>query len=109
MSSFKLIDTSSVATASIAVQFRGEKPNNFTTQIIINGTCSALKANLEGSLDGANWSILGTTSSSTAITNNDVMFHCAEKPVNFIRVNVPTANLVSAATMTAIVTAEKGS
>lgn len=63
----------------------GDWTTTFVWQVNVDGTFSGLSVNLEGSLDGVNWSTL-----SNIAVNGSGMEVVASSPVAFVRANVVT-------------------
>lgn len=67
---------------------------------IPSGAITSWSVNLEGSLDGINWTVLVTHAANIGST-----LWAADKPVNFIRANVTALSLNTAPSITVIISA----
>lgn len=67
-----------------------------TIQTIVTGAPATVSCTLQGSLDGINWVVLATSSSTTGD-----MQHAVDKPVRWLRANLATLTGGTAPTVTA--------
>lgn len=105
----KLLDA---ATATgVSSSWRQQRvPRNHTVQATMGGTvvATAVTLDLEGSSDDTNWFQLANHPFSAAeITATSAMFHVANKPVRYVRVNLTTLTGGTAPTITALYEGEK--
>lgn len=72
----------------------------FTMQTVVTGTPVAVSITLQGSLDGANWTTLAT---STSVTGDQQ--YVIDKPQRFLRANLGTLTGGTSPTVTAYIVA----
>lgn len=92
---FKSLNAVTATGAGFPADF-GVAHSKFSLQTVITGAPTAVSVALEGSLDGANWSPLVTTTSTTG-----EIVAIADKPVRFVRANLTTLTGGAAPTVTA--------
>jgi hypothetical protein len=81
-----LIDKATGTGNGTAKEYKNVPHTNYTWEVrVVQGTLSALSITLEGSLDGAHFYTLDTSTSTTS-----AMRHVANKPVKFIRAAIGT-------------------
>ena len=105
-----LLLNAATATGAGPVITRRDLPSIHTVQATMGGTvvATAVVLDLEGSLDNSTWfSITSYTFDAADITAEAAMFHQANKPVRFIRLNLTTLTGGTAPTITAKYTGTK--
>ena len=99
--------TATGASASWAVR---RVPRNHTVQATMGGTvvATAVTLDLEGSLDNSSWFQLANHVFTAAeITAEAAMFHAANKPTRYVRLNLTTLTGGTAPTVTGWYESEK--
>lgn len=65
--------------------FGGTIPSTYSWDVIITGGPASISVTLEGSLDGVNWFVLDTSTSTS-----NALRHVVDKPVRYLRANLGT-------------------
>lgn len=82
----------------------GSAMSSFTMQSVVTGAPTAVSLVLEGSLDGANWATLAT---STSVTGDQQ--YATGKPQRFVRARLATLTGGTSPTVTAFIAGTPGS
>jgi len=86
---YKLFEDRGTTGASGSLYVRGVESHTVQCEWSGGTSISAMVVDLEGSLDNSNWFDLAThTVTSGEISNESLMFHVVNKPVDYVRVVV---------------------